>query len=106
MAPPAVCSSPGRSRRSTSRRFTAHCVWCAVCFGWCWRRPRLQFVPKIEKIYQLTLKFETYEKYKEILAIAGRSALRHVCSAYTAQDFQNKRGAVSTSMLKQVYPNG
>jgi hypothetical protein len=53
-----------------------------------------QFVPDSEKIYDLTMKFRDFDNYKSLVEIQARSAIRHACGDYTAEQFQSARADV------------
>ena len=57
-----------------------------------------QFVPLQDKVYELTMNFRDFEGYKKLVTIQARSAIRHGCGTFTAQDFQLQRAKVQTSM--------
>lgn len=57
-----------------------------------------QYQPDSKKIYDLTMLYQDFESYEKILKQAGRSAIRHSCGHYTAQEFQTKRKQIGTEM--------
>jgi len=61
-----------------------------------------QFIPDTQKIYELTLLYENFNKYQELIKIQARSSIRHGCGKYTAQQFQEMRPMVAKTMLADV----
>jgi len=61
-----------------------------------------QFVPSSEMIYDLTMKYRDFENYEALVKIQARSAIRHACGDYTAEQFQTERAAVQTKMENNV----
>lgn len=61
-----------------------------------------QFVPLQSKVHELTLNFKNMEGYTKLVTVQARSAIRHGCGEYTAQDFQTKRAEVQKMMECKV----
>lgn len=55
-----------------------------------------------ESLYDLTLLYEDFEKYNDILTGVGRSALRHACAGFDARQFQTDRELISAKLKKEV----
>jgi len=61
-----------------------------------------QFVPKEEEIYKLTMDYINFEGYEKLVKIQARSAMRHGCGNFTAQEFQTDRALVQDTMERKV----
>lgn len=61
-----------------------------------------QFVPKQAAIYKLTMDYTDFKTYEKLVKIQARSAIRHGCGNFTAQDFQTRRAEVQTVMESKV----
>lgn len=61
-----------------------------------------QYIPKYEKIYELTSLYETFQKYAELVEVVARSSIRHVCSDFTVDAFQSNRSQVHEQMETQI----
>ena len=53
-----------------------------------------QFVPDMEKMYELTMKYKDFATYSALVRLQARSAIRHACGRSSAQEFQTERAKV------------
>jgi regulator of protease activity HflC (stomatin/prohibitin superfamily) len=51
-----------------------------------------------EWLVPVVLIFRNFEKWAEVVAAAGNSAVQHTCSEFTITNFQNQRGIIQTRM--------
>lgn len=61
-----------------------------------------QFVPSSNMVYKLSLKFRNFDTYKDLVKIQAKSAIRHACGDFTAEEFQTERAAVQLKMEGNV----
>merc|ERR1711988_554576 len=61
-----------------------------------------QYTVEIKAVYNLTMKFVDFSAYNGLVRLYSRSAIRHACSKFTAQEYQTQRGAVQKTMRATV----
>merc|ERR1712070_978315 len=62
----------------------------------------VQSTVEIKAVYNLTMKFVDFGSYNNLVRLYSRSAIRHACSKFTAQEYQTQRGAVQKTMRTTV----
>jgi hypothetical protein len=62
-----------------------------------------QFVPKQAAIYKLTMDYTDFKTYEKLVKIQARSAIRHGCGNFTAQDFQTRRAEVQVRASSKLH---
>jgi regulator of protease activity HflC (stomatin/prohibitin superfamily) len=61
-----------------------------------------QYQMPYEWLVPAVIKFRNYEKWSQVVAAAGRSAVHHSCSYFNISNFQNQRGIIQGSMLDNL----
>ena len=61
-----------------------------------------QFRLDTEKIMEVILNYRDFNRWSEVVNIAGSSAIQHSCSAFNITDFQSKRVVVQDLMFENL----
>ena len=53
-------------------------------------------------VYPAIIKYRNFEKWASIVEQAGLSSIHHSCAEFMVTEFQNKRGAIQSTMLDNL----